>query len=91
MRELAQARELIEPIATARRNRGHPVTAEHVDRAARLLADLWAAAARHRVTPAQAGWTVHLPRAAFDATAAAIRAEQHRSIHAKPGSTVRAG
>jgi hypothetical protein len=83
MRELAQARELIEPIAAARRTRGHPVTAEHVDRAARLLVDLWAAAARHHITPAQAGWTVHLPRAAFDATTAAIRAEHHHSIHTK--------
>ena len=85
MRELAQARALIEPIAAARRSRGHPVTADHVDRAARLLADLLATAARHRITPAQAGWTVHLPRAAFDATAAAIRAEHHRSIHTQPG------
>ncbi len=85
MRELAQARELIEPIAAARRNRRQPATADHIDRAARLLADLWATAARHRITPAQAGWTVHLPRAAFDATAAAIRAEHHRSIHTQPG------
>ncbi len=91
MHELAQARALIEPIATARRARGHPVTAEHVDRAARLLAGLWAAAARHRITPAQAGWTVHLPRAAFDATAAAIRADHHRSIHTKPRPTTRTG
>ena len=91
MQELAQARTLIEPIATARRNRGHVVTAEHVERAARLLADLWAAAARHGVSPAQAGWTVHLPRAAFDATAAAIRAEHHRSIHTKPRRTTPTG
>jgi hypothetical protein len=90
MRELTQARDLIEPIAADRRRRGHPVTAEHVERAARLLADLWAAA-RHRITPAQAGWTVHLPRAALDATTAAIRAEHHRSIHTKPRRTTLAG
>lgn len=81
MRQLAQAREVIEPIAAARRSRGHPVTAEHVERAARLLVDLWAAAARHRISPAQAGWTLHLPRAAFDAAAAAIRTEQGQRVH----------
>jgi hypothetical protein len=81
MRQLAQAREVIEPIAAARRSRGHPVTAEHVDRAARLLVDLWAAAARHHISPAQAGWTLHLPRAAFDATASAIRTEQGHGVH----------
>jgi hypothetical protein len=83
MHALAQARELIDPIAATRRARGYPVSDEHVDRAARLLVDLWAAAARHRISPAQPGWAVHLPRAAFDATVAAIRAEHRRSIHTK--------
>jgi hypothetical protein len=80
---LADARAVIEPIAAARRNRGHHVTDEHLERAAALLDGLWAAATRHGITPDQPGYHTHLPRAAFDAITAAIRTEHGWTIHTK--------
>jgi hypothetical protein len=80
---LADACAVIEPIAAARRNRGHHVTDEYLECAANLLADQWAAAARHSITTEQPGYHTHLPRAAFDAITAAIRAEHGWTIHTK--------
>jgi hypothetical protein len=79
----ADAYVFIEPIAAARRNRGRHVTDEHLERAAALLADLWAAAAHHGITADQPGYHTHLPRAALDAITAAIRAEHGWTIHTK--------
>lgn len=77
---LADAHAFIEPIAAARRRH---VTDEHLERTAALLADLWAAAARHGITSDQPGYHTHLPRAAFDTITAAIRAEHGWTIHTK--------
>ena len=76
---LADAHAFIEPIAAAHRNRGRHVTEEYLERAAALLVDLWATAARHGITPDH----THLPRAAFDTITAAIRAEHGWTIHTK--------
>jgi hypothetical protein len=84
---LADARAVIEPIAAARRNRGRHVTEQHLQRTAVLLADLWAAAARHGITSDQPGYHTHLPRAAFDTITAAIRTEHGWTIHTKPHAT----
>jgi hypothetical protein len=84
---LADASAFIEPIAAARRNRGRHVTEEHLQRTAALLADLWAAAARHGITPDQPGYHTHLPRAAFDTITAAIRAEHGWTIHTRHDAT----
>jgi hypothetical protein len=85
---LAAARAFIEPIAAARHNRGRHVTEEHLERAAALLADLWAAAARHGITSHQPGYHTHLPRAAFDTITAAIRTEHGWTIHTKREAAV---
>jgi hypothetical protein len=84
MHNLAAARAFLEPIAATRRSRGRLVIDQHLQRAAALLADLWAAAAAHGITPDQPGYHTHLPRAAFDTVAAAIRAEHGWTIHTKP-------
>jgi hypothetical protein len=81
--DLADAQAFIEPIATARRTRGRHVTDEHLERAAALLADLYTAAARHGIKSDQPGYHTHLPRAAFDTIAAAIRTEHGWTIHTK--------
>ena len=73
MNHLADAHAFIEPIAAARRNRGRHVTDEHLQRAAALLADLWAAAARQGITPDHWGYHAHLPRAALDTISAPSR------------------
>ena len=87
MTHLADARAFIEPIAAARRKRGRQITEHHLQRTAALLADLWAAAARHGITPDQPGYHTHLPRAAFDTITAAIRAEHGWTIHTKYDAT----
>jgi hypothetical protein len=80
---LADAHAFIEPIAAARRARGGLVSDQHLQRAAALLADLWLAATRHGITPDQPGYRTHLPRAAFDAITAAVRAEHGWTIHTR--------
>jgi hypothetical protein len=85
--QLADAHAFIEPIAAARRARSRLVTDQHLQRAAALLADLWAAAAGHGITPDQPGHHTHLPRAAFDTIAAAIRAEHGWTIHTRHDAT----
>jgi hypothetical protein len=84
MDDLADAHAFLEPIAATRRSRGRLVTDQHLQRAAALLTDLWAAASAHGLTPDQPGYHTHLPRAAFDTIAAAIRAEHGWTIHTKP-------
>jgi hypothetical protein len=84
MHDLAHARAFLEPIAATRRSRGWLVTDQHLQRAAALLVDLWAAASAHGIPPDQPGHHTHLPRAAFDTIAAAIRAEHGWTIHTKP-------
>jgi hypothetical protein len=59
-------------------------TAEEAEAAAGLLADLWAAAAHHGITPGSAGWSRHLPRAALDAVVAARRPK--RGGHKRGGA-----
>jgi hypothetical protein len=66
-----QAQAAIRQLASERPSR--PPTAQETQAAAALLADLWAAAARHGITPGTPGWARHLPRAALDATVAAGR------------------
>ena len=83
MDDLADAHAFLEPIAATRRSRGRLVTDQHLQRAAALLTDLWAAASAHGLTPDQPGYHTHLPRAAFDTIAAAIRAEHGWTIHTK--------
>jgi hypothetical protein len=58
-----------------RQRRGTHTPPERLEAAAALLVDLWAAAARHGITPDHPAWTFHLPRAALD-TATAARKEQ---------------
>jgi hypothetical protein len=52
--------------------------------AAELLVDLWAAAARHGITPEQFGWRRHLPRAAVDTIAAVGRHGPRSGRHEEP-------
>jgi hypothetical protein len=52
--------------------------------AAALLVDLWAAAARHGITPDQFGWRRHLPRAAVDSIAAIGRRGPKSGRHEEP-------
>jgi hypothetical protein len=67
------ARAHLQPLADDRRTRGANLPEADVEAAAALLVDLWAAAARHGITPQHRAWTFHLPRAALDVTAAARR------------------
>jgi hypothetical protein len=67
------AHQLVAELAADRRARGHYISHDQVERAAALLADLWAAAARHGITADHWGHTAHLPRAALDAISAPPR------------------
>jgi hypothetical protein len=78
MSDLATARAVLNPLTAQRRTRGQPVPPDQLDRAAALLVDLWAAAARHGITPDHWGYTLHLPRAALDTITASTRARQRR-------------
>jgi hypothetical protein len=77
----ARAHLLVAELAEDRRARGHHISPQQVERAAALLADLWAAAARHGITADNWGHTAHLPRAALDA----ISAPPHRPPGRRPG------
>jgi hypothetical protein len=67
------AHQLVAELAEDRRARGHHISPQQVQRAAALLADLWAAAARHGITTDHWAHTAHLPRAALDAISAPPR------------------
>jgi hypothetical protein len=60
-------------LAAVREVAGSRLDSDQEQAAAALLVDLWAAAARHGITPKQWGWRRHLPRAAVDAIAAVGR------------------
>jgi hypothetical protein len=77
---LSQARTRLTALAADRQHRGTHTPPEHLEAAAALLVDLWAAAARHGITPAHPAWTFHLPRAALDTITAARK--QQRPEHA---------
>jgi hypothetical protein len=76
MPNLHDARHAIDAIASDRRARGAHIPPEHVEAAAALLVDLWAAAARHGIGPDHPGHTLHLPRAALDTVGARARRRQ---------------
>lgn len=70
---LTQARTSVAALATDRQRRGTTTRSEDIEAAAKLLVDLWAAAARHGITADQPAWTFHLPRAALDTISAQRR------------------
>ncbi|HEY3034949.1 MAG TPA: hypothetical protein VGJ54_09850 [Streptosporangiaceae bacterium] len=82
MTALSQARVAVRQLTSERPAMRRP-TAEEVEAAAGLLADLWPVAARHGITPGSAGWSRHLPRAALDAVVAARRPKRggHKREH----------
>jgi hypothetical protein len=80
----AAARAAVQQLADERAARGAHLPPEHVEAAAALLADLWAVAARHGITPDQWGWRSHLPRAALDTIGA-------RERHGRASRTERKG
>jgi hypothetical protein len=69
--QLTQARTHIATLAADRQRRGTPTRPEDIDAAAKLLIDLWAAAARHGIIPDHPAWSFHLPRVALDTVCAA--------------------
>jgi hypothetical protein len=69
----AHAYRLVAELADDRRARGHHISPTQVERAAALLVDLWAAAARHGIGPDHWGHAAHLPRAALDTISAPPR------------------
>ena len=71
-------------LAAIREVAGSRLHAEQEQAAAGLLVDLWAAAARHGITPKQWGWRRHLPRAAVDTIAAIGRRGPRSSRHEEP-------
>jgi hypothetical protein len=76
MATLHDARQAIDGIAADRRARGTHIPPDHIEAAAALLVDLWAAAARHGIGANHPGHTLHLPRAALDTVAARARRRQ---------------
>jgi hypothetical protein len=73
---LTQAPTYLAPLVADRQRRGTHTAPEHLEAAAALLVDLWAAAARHGITPDHHVWSFHLPRAALD-TITAARKRRH--------------
>ncbi len=71
-------------LAAIRQVAGSRLDAEQERAAAELLVDLWAAAARHGITPKQWGWRRHLPRAAVDTIAAIGRRGPRSGQHQEP-------
>jgi hypothetical protein len=69
----ALAYRLVAELAEDRRARGHHISPTQVERAAALLVDLWAAAARHGIGTDHWGHAAHLPRAALDTISAPPR------------------
>jgi hypothetical protein len=73
MPDTTQAMARIHALASERRARGASIPDDRVRRATALLLDLWTAAERHGLTPADPGYSLHLPRAALDAVASGGR------------------
>jgi hypothetical protein len=73
MANLHHAQQAIDRIAADRRARGAHIPPDHIEAAAALLLDLWAAAARHGIGADHLGHTLHLPRAALDTVGARAR------------------
>jgi hypothetical protein len=78
---LTQARTYLAPLVTDRQRRNTHAAPEHLEAAAALLVDLWAAA-RHGTTLDHCGWSFHLPRAALDTITARKR---HHADRARAG------
>jgi hypothetical protein len=76
MSNLHHARQAIDAIAADRRARGGHIPPDHIEAAAALLLELWAAATRHGIRPDHPGHTLHLPRAALDTVGARARRRQ---------------
>jgi hypothetical protein len=81
---LTQARTHLAPLVADHQRRSTPAALAHLEAAAALLANLWAAAAaRHSITPDHRAWSFHLPCAALDTIAAAR--QRHHADRARAG------
>jgi hypothetical protein len=78
---LAQARTHVAPLVVDHQRRSTHLAPEHLEAAATLLANLWAAA-RHSITPDHSTWSFHLP-CALDTIAAARK--RHHADRARAG------